>query len=58
MFVKPKEGLKVRDPKRKNHLPASGGEVPETTYWFRRLAVGDVVVVDINSQISDLDEGL
>lgn len=45
MFVKPAEGRQVRDPVSKQHLPESGREVPETTFWVRRLACGDVVVV-------------
>lgn len=43
MFVKPREGLVVRDPVSKRPLPAEGAEVPETGYWFRRLRDNDVV---------------
>lgn len=43
VFVKPAEGLKVRDPVTMDHLPATGAEVPRTTYWLRRLRDGDVV---------------
>jgi hypothetical protein len=43
MFVKPAEGRKVRHPITKQHLDAEGAEVPESTYWLRRLAEGDVV---------------
>lgn len=43
MFVKPKDGLVVRDPATKRALPAEGAEVPETGYWMRRLRDGDVV---------------
>ncbi len=44
MFVKPAPGLKVRDPKTKQHLPESGAEVPDSdSYWVRRLRDGDVV---------------
>jgi hypothetical protein len=43
MFVKPADGLKVRDEASGQHLPAEGKEVPETTYWLRRLRSGDVV---------------
>jgi hypothetical protein len=43
MFVKPAPGLKVRNPVTKRHLPLEGAEVPESTYWVRRLAAGDVV---------------
>lgn len=43
MFVKPAEGRKVRNPISKQHLPAAGAEVPESTFWIRRLRDGDVV---------------
>lgn len=46
MLVKPREGVKVRDPVSKLHIPEAGIEVPNTdTYWARRLADGDVVEV-------------
>lgn len=60
MFVKPAAGLKVRDPYTKRHLPESGKEVPESAYWLRRVAAGDVQRVDTSEapmlnavQISD-----
>ena len=44
MFVKPaKEGLHVIDPTTYRVLAPEGGEVPENTYWLRRLHCGDVV---------------
>jgi hypothetical protein len=48
MFVKPSHpALKVADPEARpplpRHLPATGAEVPDTEYWRRRLADGDVV---------------
>lgn len=46
MFVKPTEGLKVRDPETMRHIPESGKEVPESAYWIRRIACGDVLVVE------------
>jgi hypothetical protein len=46
MLVRPsREGLKVADPARGDYLPAEGREVPESTYWHRRVLTGDVVVV-------------
>jgi hypothetical protein len=42
MFVKPKPGLKVRDEMSRLHLPEEGKEVPESSYWLRRLRSGDV----------------
>jgi hypothetical protein len=57
MFVKPAPGLLVRDPVTKRHLPESGKEVPENSYWVRRLAAGDVVLSAVDvlevSQIPD-----
>lgn len=44
MFVKPKSGLKVRDPDRKDYLPEVGREVPPSLYWTRRVRDKDVVV--------------
>lgn len=46
MYVKPKPGLKVRDEHSRLHLPEEGKEVPESSYWLRRLRSGDVVKVD------------
>lgn len=43
VFVVPKEGLKVRNPKDGAHLPDAGAEVPLDTYWRRRLRDGDVI---------------
>lgn len=46
MFIKPRAGIKVRDPVSKLHIPETGVEVSDTdTYWARRLADGDVIEV-------------
>ncbi|HEC2616923.1 TPA: DUF2635 domain-containing protein [Raoultella ornithinolytica] len=45
MFVKPKDGLSVRCPVRGEALPAEGTEVPDNTFWRRRLKDGDVSLV-------------
>jgi hypothetical protein len=46
MRIAPREGLKIRDPHSRLHIPAAGIDVPDTdTYWTRRLADGDVVLV-------------
>ena len=42
MFVKPNNGLSVRCPVRGEPLPADGAEVPDNTFWRRRLKDGDV----------------
>jgi hypothetical protein len=43
MRVKPAAGRNVRDPITKRHLPTDGADVPESTYWIRRLRDGDVI---------------
>jgi hypothetical protein len=43
MFVKPNNGLSVRDPVKGTPLPENGAEVPDNTFWQRRLCDGDVV---------------
>lgn len=45
VFVKPKEGLLVRDEKTKQILPIEGKVVEMSTYWVRRLKDGDVELV-------------
>lgn len=44
MFVKPKDGLIVRDPATKRIIAAEGSEVPQSGYWMRRLRDGDVEI--------------
>jgi hypothetical protein len=48
MFVKPKPGgPKVRRPDPPfTHVPPEGMEVPEESYWVRRVMDGDLVVVE------------
>lgn len=45
MFVRPHKGRSVPDPARGDLLPVEGRNVEESSYWFRRLAAGDVVRV-------------
>lgn len=45
MFVKPKNGLRVRDPVKGSALPENGADVPDNTFWRRRISDGDVSVV-------------
>ncbi|ELY2552999.1 DUF2635 domain-containing protein [Cronobacter sakazakii] len=42
MLIKPRRGRSVPDPVRGDLLPAEGRNVDESSYWLRRLAVGDV----------------
>jgi len=46
MFVKPKDGLSVRDPVKGSPLPAEGAEVPDTIFWRRRVRDGDVSITE------------
>lgn len=46
MFVRPAPGMKVRDPDSRLPLPAEGREVPESSYWVRKIRSGDVVLAD------------
>jgi hypothetical protein len=37
---------RIRDPRRRDYLPAEGREVPDhDSWWLRRLGHGDVVLV-------------
>ncbi|HGY9136033.1 TPA: DUF2635 domain-containing protein [Escherichia coli] len=45
MFVKPLKGRSVPAPARGDLLPSDGRNVEENSYWFRRIAAGDVVRV-------------
>lgn len=44
MFVKP-TNAPVLHPATRQPIPAEGIEVPEDTYWLRRVRCGDVVVL-------------
>lgn len=44
MKVYPGPGLQIRDPDKQDFLPEAGRDVPDSTYWRRRLRVGDVTL--------------
>ncbi len=44
MFVKPNTGRTIRDPVKGTFLPESGAEVPDNTFWRRRLRDADVSI--------------
>ena len=44
MRVQPAPGVNVRDPVSLRNIPPEGKEVPESTFWLRRLRCGDVVL--------------
>lgn len=43
LFLKPAEGLLVRDPVTRKPLDPAGEDKPDTLYWRRVLARGDAV---------------
>ncbi len=45
IFVKPKEGLKIKRPDTQRLLAPQGEDVPKSSFWLRRLADGDVTIV-------------
>lgn len=42
VYATPRTGVLVRNPETGRHLPPAGESVPDTTYWLRRAADGDV----------------
>lgn len=47
LYVRPAEGRLVRMPDRPYpYLPVEPQNVPDTTYWRRRLADGDIVLAE------------
>ena len=45
--VRPAEGLRVRyEDAARGHIPAEGADVAPSTYYHRRIADGDLVVVE------------
>ncbi len=45
IFVRPRTGLTLRDPKTGRVLPPEGASVVEDNFWRRRICDGDVTVV-------------
>ncbi|MBI4209527.1 MAG: DUF2635 domain-containing protein [Deltaproteobacteria bacterium] len=45
IFLKPRSGLKVRDPKTHRPLPPEGMKVRKSVYWMRRLRDRDVEII-------------
>ncbi len=42
LYLKPREGLTVRDPRTTKPVPAYGAEVSNASYWRRRRKDGDM----------------
>jgi Protein of unknown function (DUF2635) len=55
MRVKPAEGRAVLDPHTFRPLPAEGRNVPDSTFWRRRLRDKDVVLVEDAPEPQPLD---
>ncbi len=45
-FLQPAPGRAVRDPRTMTLLPQAGANKPRSAYWLRRIADGDVVIVN------------
>jgi hypothetical protein len=43
IYIVPAPGLKVRDDRTLELLPGEGAWKPKTSYWLRRVKVGDVL---------------
>lgn len=58
IFIKPAQpGIKVRDPVTKQHLREDGEHKPRSTFWLRRLAAGEVVMVQQAAEKSAAKKG-
>lgn len=52
IFVKPKDGKRVIDPATKRVLPSEGASVEKTSYWMRRLANGEIEIVQQSAPVA------
>ncbi|SEJ21634.1 Protein of unknown function [Azotobacter beijerinckii] len=59
MRVYPSPGLLVRDPVKRDFLPADGREVPDhDLYWIRRLECGDAILTaPVSPAVNTTDTG-
>lgn len=55
IFVKPKAGLKIRRPDTNSFLSEDGENVPNTTFWQRRLLDKDVELVEAKKEKQELE---
>ncbi len=55
MWIKPRVGLKIRDPFTQRHLPEEGMMVDVNRFWLRRLEEGDVIEVATPSVTSSIE---
>ena len=54
--LKPKKGLRVKDPFSKIPLKAEGTSKALSTYWRRRINAGDVTIVKNQTKIQTSKE--
>lgn len=55
-ILKPgKPGLIVRDPVSKNPLSEKGEEKLMNTYWYKRVACGDALIVENEKEVEKKD---
>lgn len=64
MFVRPNPlhidadpAYVVPDPVLKDKLPPEGREVPESSYWHRRIFFGDVILVEDQKPVKTAKKG-
>jgi hypothetical protein len=54
-FLKPREGLLVRDPLTKAIIPAAGSNLPwigpSGRYWRRRVSCGDMILSEAEAPV-------
>ena len=50
IFVKPVDGLRVRDPKTRDLLPEHGKRVEMSSFWARRIEEKSVEVIPTNDK--------
>jgi len=54
MRVKPVDpNAVIHDPHTKRRLPAEGDDVPESTFWVRRLRAGEIVRIDEGAPVGN-----
>lgn len=54
LYLKPRPGLKIKDPVTGKPLEDGGERKPATTYWLRRIADGDVTSEPAGGDHDDL----
>jgi hypothetical protein len=57
MLVKPFPGKLLRNPANWLPLRAEGENVPNNSFWRRRVKMGDVILMDDNVNASTLKQG-